>query len=78
MRKGAAVYTFKSDKYAGASGLPDRDGEVTLRGQHAAHDAEDISKNDALHIIFNAHDRRPSQTGEESSWGVTYQEGITG
>ena len=78
MRKGAAVYRFKSDKYAGASAMPDRDGEVTLRGQHFAHDAEDISKNDALHIIFDAHDRKPLQTGEESSLGVTYQEGITG
>jgi hypothetical protein len=78
MRKGAAVYRFKSDKYAGASSLPDRDGEVTLRGQHFAQDAQDISNNEALHIIFDAHDRKPSQTGEESALGVTYQEGITG
>ena len=55
--------------------------EVTagiLRPYRFAHSAEEISKNEALNSIFDAHDRKPFDTGSESSNGLLFQEGVTG
>jgi hypothetical protein len=88
MRNSALVYIVKQAqratlasyglKLAVDTASPGRDGQEVLKGFRFAPVAEEINKNDSLHNIFDAHDRKPSQTGSESSQGSVFQEGVTG
>ena len=75
MDKEGAVYTLKR---AVDDRTPSRMAGTHVRGFRFAPVAEDISKDVALHQIFDAHDRKPAETGNESSQSTTFQEGITG
>jgi hypothetical protein len=47
----------------------------TFRFNRAAQEA-DIE--DAQQYVFKAHDRKPAATGDESSHGTTFSEGVSG
>ena len=57
---------------------PERGGQEILKSFRFAPVAEEIDKNNSLHLIFDAHDRKPLETGNESAQGSGFQEGITG
>ena len=88
MRNPAVIYLVKQARAATLSSyglklamgdaIPGRGGQMALKGFRFAPIAEEIDKNETLHRVFDAHDRKPSETGSESSQSSMFQEGVTG